>query len=70
MNFVDNVQREDALMRGCIQHTHDQLVDKFLVAKSQDRGLTNNDRANKLDENEVSMRTNIASFCHELRPSQ
>ena len=53
INFIDNVQREDVSMRGYIQHTHDQLVDKFLVAKSQDRGLVNNDRVNELDENEV-----------------
>ena len=70
INFIDNVQREDVSMRGYIQYAHDQLVNKFLVAKSQDKGCLNNDRVNTLDEKEVAMQINIASFCYELRPAQ
>ena len=64
------MQREDASIRGYTQCTHDKLVDKLLVAKSQDKGFTQSDRINVLDKNDVSMQINIASLCCELRPSQ
>ena len=70
LNFIEDVQREDASIRGFMRCSHDKLVDKFLVAKSQDKGFMQSDRMNVLDKNNVSMQINIASLCCELRPSQ
>ena len=37
LNFIEDVHREDVSIRGFMQYTHDKLVDKFLVPKSQDK---------------------------------